>query len=220
MAMSNVNFPSYRDACDALDEWEVRYLRALDRSHEATIQQDFYRVDLIDDELTALDVQGQLLQAAYTVCLRGVNFDRGVVLSIGSCIRALRRAMDHRGYLHVQGDDLEGFEGFFYRYRIANGVRRPAQRGIDQVAAEWSRVISLYQNVQILLLNQNKAPIVLVALLWDRVILFLCNNRSLQSDKALELYESLGSHTVQYREVQGQVTEEFLSYFIPFHHLN
>ncbi|KAG5515121.1 hypothetical protein RHGRI_036230 [Rhododendron griersonianum] len=38
---------------------------------------------------------------------------------------------------------------------------------------------------------------------------------ALASDKALELDEALGSHTVQYREVQGQETEKFLSYFKP-----
>lgn len=38
---------------------------------------------------------------------------------------------------------------------------------------------------------------------------------ALASDKALELDEALGSHTVQYREVQGQETELFLSYFKP-----
>ncbi|XP_024026712.1 villin-1 [Morus notabilis] len=37
----------------------------------------------------------------------------------------------------------------------------------------------------------------------------------LASDKALELDEALGSCTVQYREVQGQETEKFLSYFKP-----
>ncbi|CAK7331256.1 unnamed protein product [Dovyalis caffra] len=35
------------------------------------------------------------------------------------------------------------------------------------------------------------------------------------SDKALELDSALGSCTVQYREVQGQETEKFLSYFKP-----
>lgn len=35
------------------------------------------------------------------------------------------------------------------------------------------------------------------------------------SDKALELDAALGSYTVQYREVQGQETEKFLSYFKP-----
>ncbi|KAL9415799.1 hypothetical protein AB3S75_039068 [Citrus x aurantiifolia] len=35
------------------------------------------------------------------------------------------------------------------------------------------------------------------------------------SDKALELDAALGSCTVQYREVQGQETEKFLSYFRP-----
>ncbi|KAI7981332.1 Villin-1 [Camellia lanceoleosa] len=38
---------------------------------------------------------------------------------------------------------------------------------------------------------------------------------ALASDKALELDEALGSHVVQYREVQGQETELFLSYFKP-----
>ncbi|XAR60727.1 hypothetical protein NMG60_11034210 [Bertholletia excelsa] len=38
---------------------------------------------------------------------------------------------------------------------------------------------------------------------------------SFVSDKALELDEALGSHAVQYREVQGQETEKFLSYFKP-----
>lgn len=38
---------------------------------------------------------------------------------------------------------------------------------------------------------------------------------SLASDKALELDSALGSCTVQYREVQGQETEKFLSYFKP-----
>lgn len=35
------------------------------------------------------------------------------------------------------------------------------------------------------------------------------------SDKALELDAALGSYTVQYREVQGEETEKFLSYFKP-----
>lgn len=35
------------------------------------------------------------------------------------------------------------------------------------------------------------------------------------SDKALELDEALGLCAVQYREVQGQETEKFLSYFKP-----
>lgn len=35
------------------------------------------------------------------------------------------------------------------------------------------------------------------------------------SDKALELDAALGSCAVQYREVQGQETEKFLSYFKP-----
>ncbi|KAA8549393.1 hypothetical protein F0562_001077 [Nyssa sinensis] len=38
---------------------------------------------------------------------------------------------------------------------------------------------------------------------------------ALASDKALELDAALGSYTVQYREVQGQETEKFLSYFRP-----
>ncbi|OMO84328.1 Villin headpiece [Corchorus capsularis] len=38
---------------------------------------------------------------------------------------------------------------------------------------------------------------------------------ALASDKALELDAALGSCTVQYREVQGQETEKFLSYFKP-----
>ena len=38
---------------------------------------------------------------------------------------------------------------------------------------------------------------------------------SLASDKALELDSALGSCTVQYREVQGQKTAKFLSYFKP-----
>ncbi|KAJ9146791.1 hypothetical protein P3X46_029018 [Hevea brasiliensis] len=38
---------------------------------------------------------------------------------------------------------------------------------------------------------------------------------TLASDKALELDTALGSCTVQYREVQGQETEKFLSYFKP-----
>ena len=37
----------------------------------------------------------------------------------------------------------------------------------------------------------------------------------LASDKALELDAALGCCTVQYREVQGQETEKFLSYFKP-----
>lgn len=37
----------------------------------------------------------------------------------------------------------------------------------------------------------------------------------LASDKALELDATLGSCTVQYREIQGQETEKFLSYFKP-----
>lgn len=35
------------------------------------------------------------------------------------------------------------------------------------------------------------------------------------SDKALELDAALGSYAVQYREIQGQETEKFLSYFKP-----
>ncbi|KAG5546100.1 hypothetical protein RHGRI_018317 [Rhododendron griersonianum] len=136
MAMRNVNFPFYRDACDALDEWEVRSLRAWDRWYDATLRQDFYRVHLIDVELAALNVTRQLLQGTFEYRVAGVDFDRGVILSTGCCVRALRRAMDYRGYLHVQGDDLEGFEGFIYRYRIAN-VRPAAQTGIDRVAIEW-----------------------------------------------------------------------------------
>jgi len=38
---------------------------------------------------------------------------------------------------------------------------------------------------------------------------------ALASDKALELDSALGSCTVQYREVQGQETWKFLSYFKP-----
>ncbi|XP_021278978.1 villin-1 isoform X3 [Herrania umbratica] len=38
---------------------------------------------------------------------------------------------------------------------------------------------------------------------------------ALASDRALELDAALGSCTVQYREVQGQETEKFLSYFKP-----
>lgn len=38
---------------------------------------------------------------------------------------------------------------------------------------------------------------------------------TLVSDKALELDAALGSCTVQYREVQGQETGKFLSYFRP-----
>lgn len=38
---------------------------------------------------------------------------------------------------------------------------------------------------------------------------------ALASDKALELDSALGSCAVQYREVQGQETEKFLSYFKP-----
>ncbi|XVF05346.1 hypothetical protein REPUB_Repub05bG0164200 [Reevesia pubescens] len=38
---------------------------------------------------------------------------------------------------------------------------------------------------------------------------------ALASDKALELDAALGSRAVQYREVQGQETEKFLSYFKP-----
>ncbi|XP_022148363.1 villin-1 [Momordica charantia] len=38
---------------------------------------------------------------------------------------------------------------------------------------------------------------------------------ALASDKALELDAALGSCTVQYREVEGQETEKFLSYFKP-----
>lgn len=38
---------------------------------------------------------------------------------------------------------------------------------------------------------------------------------ALASDKALELDAALGSCAVQYREVQGQETEKFLSYFKP-----
>ncbi|XP_007016120.2 PREDICTED: villin-1 [Theobroma cacao] len=38
---------------------------------------------------------------------------------------------------------------------------------------------------------------------------------ALASDKALQLDAALGSCTVQYREVQGQETEKFLSYFKP-----
>ncbi|CAH9129223.1 unnamed protein product [Cuscuta epithymum] len=38
---------------------------------------------------------------------------------------------------------------------------------------------------------------------------------NLVSDKALELDASLGSYAVQYREVQGEETEKFLSYFKP-----
>lgn len=38
---------------------------------------------------------------------------------------------------------------------------------------------------------------------------------ALASDKALELDASLGSHAVQYREVQGFESEKFLSFFKP-----
>lgn len=38
---------------------------------------------------------------------------------------------------------------------------------------------------------------------------------SVASDKAFELDDALGSCAVQYREVQGQETEKFLSYFRP-----
>ncbi|KAK9168162.1 hypothetical protein Syun_000302 [Stephania yunnanensis] len=37
----------------------------------------------------------------------------------------------------------------------------------------------------------------------------------LASDKAFELDAALGSHAVQYREIQGEETEKFLSYFKP-----
>lgn len=44
---------------------------------------------------------------------------------------------------------------------------------------------------------------------------FLQEDLVLASDKALELDEALGLCAVQYREVQGQETEKFLSYFKP-----
>ncbi|CAH2060092.1 unnamed protein product [Thlaspi arvense] len=45
--------------------------------------------------------------------------------------------------------------------------------------------------------------------------LVLSVDSTLASDKALELDAALGCCTVQYREVQGQETEKFLSYFKP-----
>ncbi|KAL3611250.1 hypothetical protein D5086_002270 [Populus alba] len=39
--------------------------------------------------------------------------------------------------------------------------------------------------------------------------------RTLASNKALELDSALGPCTVQYREIQGQETKKFLSYFKP-----
>lgn len=35
------------------------------------------------------------------------------------------------------------------------------------------------------------------------------------SDKAIELDAALGSHAIQYREIQGEESDKFLSYFRP-----
>lgn len=45
--------------------------------------------------------------------------------------------------------------------------------------------------------------------------MYLQVDSSLASDKALELDVALGSCSVQYREVQGQESQKFLSYFKP-----
>lgn len=51
--------------------------------------------------------------------------------------------------------------------------------------------------------------------LFQQWVLYFQADSSLASDKALELDAALGSCSVQYREIQGQESQKFLSYFKP-----